>query len=263
MRGDIPSSVPTISQDDLVLIALVLIGIVVLYVAVAFGAFEAGRKVAFLPHGCEKERWAWRYERLGLIVLAYNAVVLVATPVLFYLVYEERLLEGLVAGLALLWFLRNQAPLLLPPCVGVFLHHWDTEGAQYREAAGYGDEVTAGAKTFLIIRVMNLSLSSYADCTCSITLPAGETGIRIIPMAEDGEAYEKVDFAKEFRLQRQNNCAAFFSQSGYQSLHPGDSLFCPVLVQVSSKAGALQIQVEVASRSAWFHKMVKRKVTVS
>ncbi len=232
------------------------------YWAIVQAAGALGRGIAHSDRGKKRNRLRSLYEALGWVNLGYSAVILLGTPALSYLVYEDRILEGLVGGIALLWFIRTQLPTLLPPRLEIFFHHWNSDSKKYDEAATDSDWLDA-AKSFLIVRVMNLGVSPYNHCTCSVTL-FPDSGLAILPRDEANlAAYSDVNYNKAFDFQSQNNCAAF-PLDREVTLHPGDSLFCPVMVEVRQESDkGLPVQIEVNSTSAWFHRFVHRTISVS
>ena len=213
-----------------------------------------------LDEGAEKDARERAIQFFGWIIVFYSAILLLVTPILTFLAYNERLFEGFIAAIAVLWFLRYQIPQLLPPRVGVFFHHWDSRRKEYLESGLPADDLVVGEETFLLVRVLNLSLSTYEDCSCSVTLPKN---FEILDWASHQASYADVDFAKPFSLQRQNNCAAFSSPSGSVSLQPGDSLFCPILVKTDTELSDGSAKVEVSSKSAWFHALLSPALTIS
>lgn len=161
---------PTVDNVDILWIVGTFVGLAMLYWLLWKGTRTLGRAIAVRDHGDAKRRLARGQEHLGWIVIAYSALVIVAVPVLFYRVYEDRLLEGLIAAVALLWFLRSQLPTLLPPSVYIGFHHWDRDQQRYMEPASEGDCVQHSVDTFLVLRVMNVGLGAYEGCSVSITL---------------------------------------------------------------------------------------------
>jgi hypothetical protein len=194
-------------------------------------------------------------EHFGILVAAYSVVALIVVPSLFYFVYEDRLLEGMVASVALLWFLRTQLPTLLSPSICTVFHHWKNSVNEYDQMAAESDQLTPGAETFLNLRLVNVGLTPYEACACSVTLPPE---CEIVSWKGEGDSsYSLNDYAKPFKLQKQNNCARFPPDPAH-TLHPGDSVWYPILIRPSAENRSLEVKIEFATKSCW-SAVVRRK----
>lgn len=238
-------------------IVLVLLGLAIVYGALWFAFKKVTQAIA--EQGLHKSKLTFVQDHFGFLVLLYTIVLVVALPTLFYIVYEDRLLEGIVASIGLVWFFRTQLPTLISPMMCPVFHHWNDSTGTYEDSAMRMDTVATGTETFLILRMINAGLTTYEACGCSITLPKE---FEIIPRdpASSTSTYPRNDYDKPFNLQRQNNCARFAPDPTHV-LHPGDSVWYPILIRSPLEEGRFQAQIEFSSKSSW--SSFKRRMSVA
>lgn len=252
------SQTPSLTNSEIVAIVVVFIVLVVVYGLLWMGSWYVTRIVA--KQGVSRSKWTWLRDHFGILVLLYSVSVMIALPALFYSVYEDRLLEGILASIALIWFLRTQLPSLLPPVVAAVFHHWNEIDGEYIQAASDSDSIRPNAETFLNLRLVNAGLSTYETCGCSVTLPRE---FEIIPWGGENpdSRYWQADYAKPFSLQRQNNCARF-SPDPAHILHPGDSVWYPILVKSPTTPSEFRAKIEFSTRSCWSATMLSKEIAV-
>lgn len=254
------SEAPRLTSNEISAIAIVFVVLAVLYGLLWIASRWVISTVAKAEAGSFRSRLLWMQEHFGWLVLVYSVGVLIALPALFYIVYEDRLLEGILASVALLWFLRTQLPSLISPAVSAVFHHWDEDQNRYVQSASETDRLHPGSETFLHFRLLNTSLATYEACACSITLPRS---FEILPW--DGDAldskYLSTDYAKPFSFQRQNNCARFAPEPTH-TLHPGDSVWYPVLVRSPQTEDQFNAKIEFSTKSCWSSTVLSKNVLV-
>jgi len=214
---------------------------VVIYQRVRNKIFE--RKL--FGKGREKRVAGWLDANLRYAIIVCYFLIFAAIVVLIYFVFgQDHLLDGFVLGAIILSFIIFELPRLSRPNFYVVFLPGKEDVKRYEDTPQLDITISVRQeKALLFFRVTNRGLNNYQNCTFWFSFHEG-----FMPLT-DQNLYDGIDFAKEFKLQKQNRCALFSPDKNYLSIPAGNHMFFPIWVQIPQTLDNIKKEVLVLSTS--------------
>lgn len=177
-----------------------------------------------------------------LLFMFYLQIAIGIPGITYQYFGKDRLIDGIVVAAVILTFMAFQFQKMTPPYfVPTFV---DSQGMPLGHKH-FTLKAKASAPICLFLRITNLGITTFKDCSLEITFPEG------FEVLDDPELYKGVDFSKRFTI-RQNKCIIeFLPRENYMTFAPCSHLIFPIFITTPAEPSNYQITTKLASESAW------------
>jgi len=190
----------------------------------------------------------------GLLFMFYLQIAIVIPGLTYQYFGKDRLIDGIAAAAVLLVFMALQFQKMTPPYfVPTFV---DSQGT----LIGYKrHDLKAKASTpiWLFLRITNLGITSFKDCSLEVTFPEG------FEILDDPDLYKKADFYKRFSVRQNKRIIEFLPRENYLTFAPCSHLIFPIFVRTPAEPSDYQIITKLASESAWGEHSEPLRIVIS
>lgn len=179
----------------------------------------------------------------GYLMFVFYLQVAIGIPAAAYLYLgTDRLFEGIVVAIAIVTFIALQFQKMTPP---YFVPTFVDPDNQFCSDGPFKSRVDPAVPIGLAIRITNLGISAFKDCTFRVTFPRG------FSVLDGFDLYQGNPYAKHFTVRESCTVAEFCPRDSDMTFAPCTSLVFPIYILSPEENAEYQIVASLSSESAW------------